>query len=361
VFGFIPLKDSRFAHFNFKRWIFQTEQASSLRFSASLLNVLGTAEAEFFLCNSFSLQQCTSPDSYKNNTQAIKVISQEQVGQKVTFQLEIVEDTLKRVNTVEKEGNIVVRLEVREKAPDSVGYNLVAVELFNNNKVQYLREDRPLEEKLMAHEVKVYKYVNSDPTVKEIRVHVNEISGKVKLSGVIKTDEVSKTITVRPEGRTLRFTASLTSPILVSVQADTRAIFVISMQVILKNEMHDNADVIAMGEDLTYTVRIQPQTFTIFEMTPIYFEFEFKYAASQSVIACAMDPDTGICLDLNDSSTKPHLALQGVVSKAKMTGDRRARIKITNPFSDSIAEVAVIFHSRILNHCDAKQIGKVYS
>jgi len=49
-----------------------------------------------------------------------------------------------------------------------------------------LREGRPLEDKLMANEMKIYKYINSDENVKEIRIHVNEIAGIIKLSGVIK-------------------------------------------------------------------------------------------------------------------------------------------------------------------------------
>jgi len=44
-----------------------------------------------------------------------------------------------------------------------------------------------------------------------------------------------------------------------------------------------------------------------------------------------------------------------------MSAERRARVKITNPFPDSTAEVTVIFHSRTIDHCDQKQIGKVYS
>ena len=49
-----------------------------------------------------------------------------------------------------------------------------------------LREGRPLEDKLMANEMKIYKYINSDENVKEIRIHVNEIAGVIKLSGAIK-------------------------------------------------------------------------------------------------------------------------------------------------------------------------------
>ena len=50
---------------------------------------------------------------------------------------------------------------------------MIAIEFRNNNKVLYMREGHPLEEKLMALDLKMYKYVNSDPDVKEIRVHVN--------------------------------------------------------------------------------------------------------------------------------------------------------------------------------------------
>jgi hypothetical protein len=69
------------------------------------------------------------------------------------------------------------------------------------------------------------------------------------------------------------------------------------MQVILSNEMHENADVIAIGEDLAYTVRIQPQSYTVFEVTPMYYQFTFKYSSSQSVIACPLSPETGTCIN----------------------------------------------------------------
>ena len=73
---------------------------------------------------------------------------------------------------MEKEGNLVVRLSATEKDAN-LNFNLVALEMLNKNKVQYLREDRPLEEKLQGGEMKLYKYINSDPNVKEIRIHVN--------------------------------------------------------------------------------------------------------------------------------------------------------------------------------------------
>ena len=108
--------------------------------------------------------------------------------------------------------------------------------MMNKNKVQYLREDRPLEEKLAATEAKLYKYINSDESVKEIRIHLNEVAGVIKVNGIIKdVNNATNIINVQPEGHTLRFTKNLTQPIIVSVRADTRAIFALTMQIILKN------------------------------------------------------------------------------------------------------------------------------
>ena len=64
-----------------------------------------------------------------------------------------------------------------------------------------------------------------------------------------------------------------------------------------------------------------------------------------------MNPTTGNCLNATDSSTAPKLNYKGNITKAKLSHERRAKVKITNPFADSIAEVTVIFHSRVLSHC----------
>jgi hypothetical protein len=36
------------------------------------------------------------------------------------------------------------------------------------------------------------------------------------------------------------------------------------MQIILKNDQHGTADIRAIGEDLAYTVRINPNSYSIF-------------------------------------------------------------------------------------------------
>lgn len=78
------------------------------------------------------------------------------------------------------------------------GLSIIAIEFINNNKVLYLRENRPLEEKLFSGEIKLYKYINSDPNVKEVRVHVNHVEGEYTFSGMIKHEDPSKTVAVFP-------------------------------------------------------------------------------------------------------------------------------------------------------------------
>lgn len=51
VYGFIPLQDVKFAHFNFKRWKAETELKSSLKFTVNTINVVGKVTPEFFVCN----------------------------------------------------------------------------------------------------------------------------------------------------------------------------------------------------------------------------------------------------------------------------------------------------------------------
>lgn len=126
-------------------------------------------------------------------------------------------------------------------------FSLIAIEFVNQNKVLYLREDRPLEDRLMPGEMKFYKYRNADQNVKEIRLHVNSISGIVKFSGVVKDPDSQNAIGVVPEGNTLKFDKNLYWPILITVSAQSRAIFGISMQIILKDQFHGDADVISIG------------------------------------------------------------------------------------------------------------------
>lgn len=66
-------------------------------------------------------------------------------------------------------------------------------------------------------------------------MHLNEIAGHVQLSGQVKHEDMTKSISVAPESNTLRFTHDLNQPILVAVHAESKAIFGISMQIIHKS------------------------------------------------------------------------------------------------------------------------------
>lgn len=222
----------------------------------------------------------------------------------------------------------------------------MAIELLNNNKVLYLREGRPLEEKMNEKEMKIYKYINSDPNVEEIRIHINSIAGNIVYNGFIQGADPKSSVQVVAEGNTLRFTKNLTQPIYASVVAQSKAIFGISMQVIHKSSVHKNVTIATISEDLTYTVKLQPSSYSIYEVVPIFHGFDFTYSSSQSVIVCAINPKTNTCIDPQGSQQNaPNLATRGSITKAELI-DRKARIKITNPFSDSVAEVTFIFHSR---------------
>ena len=94
----------------------------------------------------------------------------------------------------------------------------------------------------------------------------------------------------------------------------TKAVFGISMQIIDTTDDNEVTDIIPMGEDLPYSHRIKPQTYVIFEVTPIYYDFHFSFQSSQSVIACALNPETGRCVTVNETITKPHLGYQGTIT-----------------------------------------------
>ena len=238
--------------------------------------------------------------------------------------------------------------------------SIIAIEFINNNKVLYLRENRPLEEKLFAGEFKIYKYINSDPNVKEIRVHLNHVEGDYTFLGMTKNEDPSKTINVSPSGSSLIFTKDLTLPLIITVSANTRSIYSIFMQVLHKGEEETEViNSITIGEDLSYSVKILPMQSTVFEVVPIYYDFNFVYEASQTVLACLADIKTNMCVGLNETANSPIVAKREAITTAKLT-NRRAHVKISNPSSTSIAEVRVIFHSRALGRCMRKKIGFTY-
>lgn len=168
IYSFIPVVEQRIAHFNYRRWVIEKERKANVRFTVLALPVFGHAQLEFRACTSV-LAMCTNPTKYLNYSQSVEASKHTEVSGKEVWDIEIGRDLIKQVNKVEEGANIIVVL----KADGQMKYSLTAIEFRNNNKVLYMREGHPLEEKLMAQDLKVYKYVNSDPEVQEIRVHVN--------------------------------------------------------------------------------------------------------------------------------------------------------------------------------------------
>ena len=132
------------------------------------------------------------------------------------------------------------------------------------------------------------------------------------------------------------------------------------MQAIHKGEEETEViNSITIGEDLSYSVKILPMQSTVFEVVPIFYEFNFVYEASQTVLACLADVKTNMCISINETANSPIVAKREAITKAELT-NRRAHIKISNPSSGSITEVRVIFHSRALGRCLKKKIGVTY-
>lgn len=83
---------------------------------------------------------------------------------------------LTTINKVEKK--ITVLVIVDNVDPQK---SICAVEFYSENKFQILRESRPIESRLKVHETKLYKFTNVDKKIKEIKIHVNKISGLVSV------------------------------------------------------------------------------------------------------------------------------------------------------------------------------------
>jgi hypothetical protein len=65
--------------------------------------------------------------------------------------------------------------------------------------------------------MKYYKYINSDPKVIGIKVHLNIISGSVQISGMRKDPRNNKGVPVSPEDNILTFDKNMTDPIFIAV------------------------------------------------------------------------------------------------------------------------------------------------
>jgi hypothetical protein len=95
---------------------------------------------------------------------------------------------LTSINKVEQKITLLVVVENID--PEK---SICAVEYYSENKFQILRESRPIESRLKVHETKLYKFTNVDKKIKEIRMHINKISGVVSVLSLRETPEVQST------------------------------------------------------------------------------------------------------------------------------------------------------------------------
>lgn len=61
-------------------------------------------------------------------------------------------------------------------------YAIGAFKIANYDKIETLRDERSICEKILKEEVKFYRYLNSDPEIHSIQVFYTEISGKTKVT-----------------------------------------------------------------------------------------------------------------------------------------------------------------------------------
>ena len=91
------------------------------------------------MCES-TLNLCINPNFYKNTTVPITAKSAGSISEKKVYELEIDQKVLKKINIAEQQATIIVKLSAGEKSDGKqYPFNLVAIELLNNNKVLYLR------------------------------------------------------------------------------------------------------------------------------------------------------------------------------------------------------------------------------
>lgn len=114
-----------------------------------------------------------------------------------------------------------------------------------------------------------------------------------------------------------------------------------------------------MSEDVSYTVRVPPNSNTVFEIHQIYGNSTFKFHSTRTVMACFLNSITNVC-ENNGTNSKANLLTEGILVLEDMSLHNN-RIEIYNPFDDNAAEVTAVVHSGTFKHCERLKLGRVYS
>jgi hypothetical protein len=254
------------------------------------------------------------------------------------------------VNTVEQHAIIIVVLSNK----NTEGPSLTAIEFNVGNRPEFLRENKPIESHVKKNELKLYKYVCQDPSVKKVKIHINTIAGGFQAFAFrnVPSEQELKNQAGRVMNGLVEITEDLMKdPVVIVINGADSATFSIVVQTI--TNIKDDWSYITLSEDVEFKARIAPNKVEIFEIVPIAASIYFDYKATGAVHVCRLNED-GVCAD----EGVPTLANSGDM-KIEQFVERKAYVRVSNPSSDRLVEVTTIFHSKKEDRCELIKVGEL--
>jgi hypothetical protein len=122
----------------------------------------------------------------------------------------------------------------------------------------FLREGKPMETRIKQNQYKVFKFTNQDRFLKEIKIYLNEISGKVEVYSLREEPKGNDRYGKEETGSVLIFDKDLaTKPIFLVVDGREDSIF--SVQVVTVHKSDETVSSLTLSEDLDFSFKIKPQ------------------------------------------------------------------------------------------------------
>ena len=168
--------------------------------------------------------------------------------------------------------------------------SFAALEYNIGNRPEFLRENKPIESHILKDEIKIYKYMNTDPNVDKIRIHINKINGelssfifrKEESAEEAKNEDITEHLI---QGNVFETTEELlTKPIVIVVRGEDSATYSIIVQVI--HQSNEEISSIILSENVNFKTTIGPNKYEIFAVNPILGHILFNYKASGAVHVC---------------------------------------------------------------------------
>lgn len=115
-----------------------------------------------------------------------------------------------------------------------------------------------METRIKQNQYKVFKFTNQDRFLKEIKIYVNEISGKVEVYSLREEPKGNDRYGKEETGSVLIFDKDLaTKPIFLVVDCREDSIF--SVQVVTVHKSDETVSSLTLTEDLEFSFKIKPQ------------------------------------------------------------------------------------------------------